>query len=315
MRLYPTALQKYFEHPTCRVDKESSRASLRSTLRLFQQDHPDLELHHLTERHLEEWLGKRLQSGIADSTVSTNTKQLNSLLEWAWRQDHIKNNPAKHLQRTLKLRPKPVVEHRWLKRYQVQKVLDSVNMLTSLDHRDVLILRLGFTAGLRSNEIRSLPLSGLGSIEDQRIDIVGKGDRLAQVWVPERTAELLIEWKSLYVTGWKEGALDKSAPVIIRVRSLQGWKTGERSLVPQWGSGISQQALGKIVARRSAAAGYRIAPHDMRRSYAGLIYERAGLEKTSHALRHSSLATTQIYIEKRQDAAAVAVETVGLGLR
>lgn len=103
--------------------------------------------------------------------------------------------------------------------------------------------------------------------------------------------------------------------MIIGFRNLQDWKTGERSLVPQWGSGISQQALGKIVATRSAAAGYRIAPHDMRRSFAGLIYERGGLEKTSHALRHSSLGTTQVYIEKRQDAAAVAVETVGLGLR
>ena len=285
---------------------------------MFQQDHADLELHELTEGHLEDWLGKRLQSGVSDSTVSKNTKHLNSLLDWAWRQDHIKENPASDLQRTLKLRPQPVIKHRWLKQHQVQKVLDSVNILTSQDRRDALIMRLGFTAGLRNNEIRNLPLSGLKSIEDQRIDVVGKGDRLAQVWVPEKTAELLIKWKSLYVTGWNElgkGALDESAPVIIGFRNLQDWKTGERSLVPQWGSGISQQAVGRIVAIRSAAAGYRIAPHDMRRSYAGLIHERGGLEKTSHALRHSSLATTQIYIEKRQDAAAVAVETVGLGLR
>lgn len=93
MKLYPTALQKYFEHPTCRVVKESSKRSLRSTVRLFQQDHPDLELHELTKRHLEDWLGKRLQSGVSDSTVSKNTKHPNSLLDWAWDKATSKRTP------------------------------------------------------------------------------------------------------------------------------------------------------------------------------------------------------------------------------
>jgi integrase len=53
----------------------------------------------------------------------------------------------------------------------------------------------------------------------------------------------------------------------------------------------------------------------MRRSFAGMIYERVGLEKTSDALRHSSLETTRLYIKQRQDAAALAVEEAGLELR
>ena len=318
IRLYPTALQKYFEHPTCRVAKESSRRSLRSTVQLFNQDHPDLELHELTKRHLEDWLGKRLQSGVSDSTVNKNAKHLNSLLEWAWRQGHIKENPARGVQRTLKLRPKPVREHRWLNEDQAQTILDSFQTLTNLDLRDALILRLGFNAGLRNDEIRSLPLSALARIGDQRITVVGKNDRIAQVSVSPRTTELLVAWKTEYERGWHElgrGNLSETAPVIVGFKNLNDWNTGQRSLVPQWGKGITQQALGKIVAKRTAAAGYRIAPHDMRRSFAGMIYERSGLEKTSDALRHSSLETTRLYIKQRQDAAALAVEEAGLRLR
>ena len=309
MKPYPTALEKYLAHPTCRLKAESSQRSLRSTVWLFQNDHPDLELHELTAKHLEDWLGGRLQSGVSDSTVQKNMQRLSSLLGWASRQGHIKQNPAVDVGYTLNLRPQAVREHTWLREGEVQEILDSVRIVTLRDHRDALILRLGFTAGLRNNEIRTLPLSSLAHIGDQRISVTGKGNKLAQVWVPEVTAELLSLWRDQYENP------SPTAPVIIKFRSLLDWRTEIRTLTPQWGQGITQQVIGRIVGKRTAAAGYRITPHDMRRSYAGMIYEAGGIEKTSQALRHSNLTTTQRYIEKRQDAAAVAVETVGLNLR
>lgn len=320
MKLYPVALEKYLEHPTCGVEKPSSKDSLRSTVRLFQQDHPELELHEVTSVHLEIWVGGRRKSGVSDTTLVKNIQRLNSLLTWAWRQGHIKSNPAEGLRKNLNLKPRPVREHRWLNQDEVQQILDSFDILTSQDHRDALVLRLGFTAGLRNNEIRTLPLSALSRIDNQRISVKGKGDKIAQVWVPERTAELLVEWQAKYEQGWREvrqGSLDESVPVIVGFKDLQDWETGERMLTPRWGTGITQQAVGRIVKERSKAAGYPISPHDMRRAFAGMVYEATheNLRKTQQALRHSSVATTEIYLEQRQDAAAVAVESAGLGLR
>ncbi len=308
MRLYPTALQKYFDHPTCGVREESSRRSVRSTVRLFQDAYPDLELHQVSQRHVEEWLGNRLKNGVSDGTVQKNLQRLSSLFRWARRQGHIKENPAEDLKEILRLRPQAVRKHTWLDESQTQKILDSVEILTSLDLRDALVLRLGFTAGLRNNEIRTLPISALVKIGEQRISVKGKGKKLAEAWVPAVTAELLTRWLDLYERP------KPSDPVVVRFRNLLDWETGIRTLVPQWGIGISQQAIGRIVKERSSVVGYPISPHDMRRSYAGMVHAKVGIEQTSQALRHSNLGTTQLYLENRQDSAYQAAKKAGLDL-
>ena len=54
------------------------------------------------------------------------------------------------------------------------------------------------------------------------------------------------------------------------------------------------------------------APHDMRRTFAGLLAERVDIAQVSRALRHSTIAMTQTYLEKRQDAAVVASRLAGI---
>ena len=308
MRLFPTAVQKYFDHPTCGVREESSRRSVRSTVRLFQDAYPDLEIHEVSQRHVEEWLGNRRKTGVSDGTVQKNLQRLRSLFRWAARQGHIKESPTDDLKEILRLRPQAVRKHTWLDMLQVQKILDSVETLTSLDLRDALILRLGFTAGLRNNEIRTLPISGLAKIGEQRISVKGKGKKLAEVWVPSLTTDLLIRWLDMYEEP------KPSDPVIIRFRNLLDWETGIRTLTPQLGMGVTQQTIGTIVRERSSVVGYPISPHDMRRSYAGMMHAKVGIEKTSQALRHSNLGTTQLYLKERQDAAFQAAKGAGIDL-
>ena len=311
MRLYPTAVNKYFAHPTCAVRAESSKRSLRNTVRLFQSDHPDLELHQLTQEHLLEWLGNKRQNGLSDSTAKKYVQRLRSLLGWcSWHGD-ITSNPAENLEKVLMLRPQPVRTHRWLSEEQVRRVLDSVESsepLTVQDHRDALVLRLGFTIGLRSFEIRTLPLAALANLDKEQITVNGKGGKLADVFAPERTAVLLDSWLDRYEDPKPDD------PVVIGFRSVQDWESGNRLLVPQWGRGITQQAIGRIVAERTAEVGLQVSPHDMRRSYAGIMEQKVGVVETSRALRHAQISTTQLYLEQRQDSAYQAARKAGLNL-
>ena len=162
--------------------------------------------------------------------------------------------------------------------------------------------------GLRNNEIRTLPLSALENIHREQISLKGKGGKLAQVYIPEKTALLLASWRDQYENPRPD------SPVVIAFRNLQDWTTGERILTPRWGIGITQQAVGRIVAHRSAAAELKVAPHDMRRSFAGIMAERTDIVSTSKALRHSQIATTELYLKQRQDSAFQAARSAGVDL-
>jgi site-specific recombinase XerC len=221
------------------------------------------------------------------------------------------SNPAEHLEKVIVLRPQAVRTHRWLSEAEVRRILDSFETsvpLTVQDHRDALVLRLGLTAGLRNFEIRTLPLTALANLDKQQITVKGKGGKLADVFVPERTAVLLDSWRDLYE------APKPDAPVVIGFRSLQDWETGERLLVPQWGVGITQQAVGRIVTERTRAAGLQAAPHDLRRAYCGIMEDKVGLVETSRAMRHAQISTTQLYLENRQDSAYQAAKKAGLDM-
>lgn len=308
MLLYPTGVNRFLAHPTTTIRATSSQQSMRMTVRLFQTAYPDLELHQLTSSHIEDWIGQKIADGTSESTAKKYLQRLSCFLDWCSWQRLIERNPAEHLGKVLKLRPQPVRRARWLNEDEVRVILDSVEVSTLVGKRDSIILRLGFLAGLRNTEIRMLPLSSLFEVEKERILVKGKGGKLAQVYVPPKTALLLLEWRDLY----EEPRPD--SPVVIGFRSLLDWTDGDRSTVPQWGVGISQQAVGRIVASRSSAVGLRVAPHDMRRSYAGIMEQKIGLIETSRAMRHSQVATTQIYLEQRQDGAFQAGRMAGIDL-
>lgn len=308
MLLYPAGVNRFLAHPTTSIRAASSQASMRMTVRLFQSSYPDLELHELNPRHLEDWIGKKIAEGTSESTLKKYIQRLSRFLDWCSWQQLIDRNPAEHLDKVLKLHPQPVRQARWLDEEEVRIILDSIDLSTLLARRDSIILRLGFLAGLRNAEIRMLALSSLSDVEKERIIVKGKGGKLAQVYVPPKTASLLLEWRDSY----EEPSPD--APVVIGFRSLLDWTSGERSMVPQWGTGISQQALGRIVSSRSSAVGLRVAPHDMRRTYAGIMERKVGLIETSRAMRHSQIATTQIYLERRQDSAFQAGRIAGVDI-
>lgn len=308
MKLYPTVVDEYLRHPTCTIRAESSRRSMRMTVRLFQNDHPGLEIQEVSPEHIQNWLGQKRIDGVSDSTLKKYLQRLRSLMSWcAWR-GIIAKNPTEHIEKVLMLHPQPVKQHRWLNIDQSRALLDSLEITDLRSHRDALVIGLGLTAGLRNNEIRTLPLSALEEIASQKLTVRGKGGKLAQVHVMPRTAEWLISWLEKY-----ENPLPHH-PVIIAFKDQYDFRTKTRTLVPRWGVGISQQAVGKIVAQRSAAAGLKVSPHDLRRAYAWMMEQKVGVVKASHALRHSHISTTQIYLERRQDSAYLAGLDAGIDL-
>ena len=133
---------------------------------------------------------------------------------------------------------------------------------------------------------------------------------MAQIPLNAAARRLLFEWRSAYITGYGSDAIDDLA---VAPRMLAG-VTGRVGLPgPQprfqrilWGRPIGcTHSIHNIVKQRAAEAALgHLAPHDLRRSFAGILQDRdVPLEEISRALRHASIETTRIYLECKPDLA------------
>jgi len=75
------------------------------------------------------------------------------------------------------------------------------------------------------------------------------------------------------------------------------------------------QALHDIVTEYGARLGLRIAPHDLRRTFAKLAYKGgAGLDQIQLSLGHGSIQTTERYLGVTQDLTTAPCDFLGLRL-
>jgi len=264
-----------------------------------QERYPHVDLENFTEKHLVDWL---LEQTCGDTTRTNYRSHLKGFFTWAHTRDLIPSNPAARLTALVPVKPVPVAVHRWMERSEIEDVLGAVPD-TLMGVRDMAILRLGFGCGLRRTEIASLNWGDV-DLERREIRVVGKNRKAAVVAVSDSLASTLSHLRVEAKNGL-DGVLGAS-PVIVRFRRLVNFATGEVSQTPEWGQRLSGSGVYNVVRRYG-----KFSPHDMRRSFAGQVHKLAGIEATSAALRHSNLGTTQVYLEKRADAAARAVRKAG----
>lgn len=179
--------------------------------------------------------------------------------------------------------------------------------------RDAFVLAMFLYTGLRLSELQKIRWRDvdLGAGRHGIIHIVGKGRKVAQVPLNPAARRLLFEWRSAYVTGYGSDAIG-DLPVTPRMFSSPTDRVGQPGPQPRrfgilWGRPIGwSQSIHNIVKLRAREAGLgNVAPHDLRRSFAGILQDRGvPLEEISRALRHASLETTRIYLENKPDLAA-----------
>lgn len=187
--------------------------------------------------------------------------------------------------------------HTWLSKAQVYQI-------TSLcaddleGKRDYIVLGLLLGAGLRREELVSLTFEHVKQQPTRGklravLEVTGKGAKTRVIPISDKLAARLEEWRS--ITGG--GRIARS---IGRGRRL--------------GESLSAVAVFEIVQRYGARIGQpNLAPHDLRRTFAQLAYE-AGVpvSQLSVLLGHSSIATTQRYLNLALDLESTASDFIPL---
>lgn len=179
---------------------------------------------------------------------------------------------------------------RHVPRREVTKLLDACERDPSpAGVRDAAMISLGWQAGLRRSEIAGLTVGDVVPEEEgYTLRIMGKGQKVREVFVYNGAAEALADW--LVIRG--EGAIDK--PVFCRI--LRGGHL-------QVDAPLTGTTMQMILTGRKAKGGRceqaKVPPltwHDLRRTLAGdLLGDGVDVSTVQQVLGHSSPATTTRY--------------------
>lgn len=172
--------------------------------------------------------------------------------------------------------------------------------------RDLAILYLGITSGLRAAEIARITVDSIQPGKDcYEIRVRGKRSNHDPIGVDSDSHALIMD----YVTAWNN-TLDESDPRRIAGDNpifqplLKGGHIpplGHNSYDPL--AGLSARSILRIVERRTQAAlGKAITAHDMRRTCAYLMRSHGyEWDQIRAQLRHKSIGTTERYVGQEQD--------------
>ena len=145
--------------------------------------------------------------------------------------------------------------------------------------RDIIIVLLFYTSGLRLAELASLNREDI-STDFGTIRVIGKGNKERIAPLPGVTQKILKKYFSL---------ISSQNICISQKKALILSKKGER---------LSQRSIQRIVARMLGNAGVqgKKSPHVLRHTFAThLLNEGADLREIQELLGHSSLRATQVY--------------------
>lgn len=298
------AAHRYVKDPNSAVNSKHTAKGVLSIAGRLTDYTGGIDMAEIEEPQLVDFLNSL---DVSASTLHFYRKKIQGLFLWSFWRGDTDQDEASRLKQFFPQKPQPTRKQHWLSPEQVERILDMADCGPGRkEQRDRVVLRLGFTCGLRREEITKADWEDV-DWEEMTLTIVGKGGKVAQVALNQNTMDCMSDWH--HVTGARS-----SGPIInpFKFVTYFGKKRSEHHVLV--GERLHPDSINTICDDWSQRTGIKFTPHDMRRSYAAMVNDAIGVEGASAALRHSNIGTTQVYLERRQDAAAQAGRKAGIAL-
>ncbi len=238
----------------------------------------------LSPKHINDFiLYLKRQNGTRDGEMKTNTRNyhliaLRTFLKYLAKIDVKSLSPEKI--ELAKQQPRQV---EFLEKDELKKIIEAPTLtkdseLTKL--RDVAILELLFSTGLRVSELAGLNIENVNLDKDE-FSVRGKGGKVRVVFVSNSAKNALREYLK---------ARHDTSPALFVRTDLDPKSHSLENLTPR--------SIERIVKKCSKIAGItkKVTPHTLRHSFAtDLLYEGADIRSVQEMLGHSSITTTQVY--------------------
>lgn len=213
----------------------------------------------------------------SDSIRSVQWSALNSFFQFLV-PNYIDNNPVENTQRP-KMKDNPNVTY--LTNEEISKLLDNVanNAQDMFKNRDLCILKLGFSTGLRVSAIVQIDVDDI-DFQHNQIRVTEKGDYDRYIMFGDRLKEQLILWikdREKYFSNINSNAL----------------------FVSRQKQRITDKSVARIIEKYAKnVTNKKVTPHVMRHSCATNLYEQTkDIYLCANQLGHKHVTTTQRYAE------------------
>ena len=210
--------------------------------------------------------------GLAPRSVQRRLSAVRSFFRFLIREGAVKTNPADDVRAPKSARRLPQT----LDADQMGRLLD-VSVETPLDARDLAMMELLYSSGLRLAELVGLNLGDL-DLADRTVRVLGKGSKARIMPVGRQAVSALQQW--------------------LRERTALAAPAETAVFVGQRGTRLGARAVQLLVARHARAQGLTVGvhPHLFRHSFATHLLESSqDLRGVQELLGHASISTTQIY--------------------
>lgn len=212
------------------------------------------------------------------STIARKLSAIRSFFRFLERRNKVEGNPAVEVA-TPKLE-KPIPSY--LPVDDVFRLLDRRERLTPLSLRNLAMLEVLYSSGLRVSELVSLNMENI-DFHNRLVRVIGKGRKERIVPIGRRALQAVREY------------LDASQ----RFRPKNELRSGGVPLfINRQGGRLSARSIARIVKRYAHESGLPsdVSPHSMRHTFATHMLDGgADLRAVQELLGHASLSTTQKY--------------------
>jgi site-specific recombinase XerD len=239
------------------------------------------------------------KQGLAPSSINVQLAALRKLASEAADNGVIAPEIAAGIAKVRGVRRAGVRTGNWLTQEQAQQLLTLPDVATLKGRRDQVILALLLGCGLRRSELAALTVEHIQR-QDGRwvvVELVGKGGRVRSVPMPSWAKAGVEHWTC--AAGISEGKLLRPVNKADRLN----------------GESMTAQSIFEVVERYSELLGIRVAPDDLRRTFAKLAHRgNSPVEQIRRSLGHASLQTTERYLGLEQDLIDAPCDRLGLRL-
>ncbi len=217
-------------------------------------------------------VGSLRRQGQSPKSIQRIVSGIRAMFRFAQRESWIKDNPAAHINTPKAGRKLPAT----LDVDEINSLLD-IPTDTAIARRDLAMLELFYSSGLRLSELAALRWTDL-DLNHGQVRVTGKGSKTRQVPVGRKAVSALEDWRK----DWPDQADPETDSVFV---SNRGSELSVRSIQNRVAHWAKQKGLWK-----------RVYPHLLRHSFASHMLESSGeLRAVQELLGHADLSTTQIY--------------------
>jgi integrase/recombinase XerC len=237
----------------------------------------DLDMEAIDALVIREYLGS-LFGRFERSTIARKLSAVRSFFMFLEKKGIIRANPAGDI-------ATPKLE-KYIPAYlavdDVFRLLERPDRKKPLGLRDLAILEVLYSCGIRVSELEALTISSV-DFEERLVTVIGKGDRERIVPIGRIALKAVRDYLEATRDLRKGDGYDsRDAPLFINFR----------------GGRLSGRSIGRIIKRYATESGLNpeISPHSMRHTFAThLLDGGADLRSVQELLGHASLSTTQRY--------------------